>query len=130
MRTKANYSVAFSDFQRAFALYGTKDYFFNSTYAKISARSLAESTSINPKQCRKLKLRVAKARQSKWRPLLEGLERIKTTINAKFDRFNENYQCINQRTSKWTFVQHKKGSTKLLKATNRGFSFVTARKEQ
>ena len=28
----------------------------NNTHAKISASSLAESTSINPKQCRKLKL--------------------------------------------------------------------------
>ena len=122
-------------------------FFNNNTHTKISASSLAESTSINPKQCRKLKLsakrwnwvqkveiklidrKVAKARQTKWRPLSEGLERAKTAINAKFDRFNENQQCINQCTSNWTFVQHKRGSTKLLKATNRGFSFATARKE-
>ena len=51
--------------------------------------------------------KVAKARQTKWRPLSERLERTKTSINAKFDRFNENYQCINQCTSNWTFVQHK-----------------------
>ena len=31
-------------------------FFLNNTHAKISASSLAESTSINPKQCRKLKL--------------------------------------------------------------------------
>ena len=74
--------------------------------------------------------KVAKARQTKWRPLSECLERTKTAINAKFDRFNENYQCINQCTSNWTFVQHKRGSTKLLKATNRGFPFATARKEE
>ena len=73
--------------------------------------------------------KVAKVRQTKWRPLSQGLERTKTAINAEFDRFNENYQCINQCTSNWTFVQHKRGSTKLLKATNRGFSFATARKE-
>ena len=35
------------------------------------------------------------ARQTKWRPLSEGLERTKTSINAKLDRFNEHYQCIN-----------------------------------
>ena len=73
--------------------------------------------------------KVAKARQTKWRLLSEGLEITKTSINAKFDRFNENYQCINQCTSNWTFVQHKRGSTKLLKATNRGFSFATVKKE-
>ena len=68
-------------------------------------------------------------RQTKWRPLSEGLERTKTSINAKLDRFNENYQSINQCTSNWMFVQHKRGSTKLLKASNRGFSFATAHKE-
>ena len=73
--------------------------------------------------------KAAKVRQTKWRPLSEDLERAKTSINAKLDRLNENYQCINQYTSNWTFVQHKRGSTKLLKATNRGFSFATARKE-
>ena len=56
----------------------------------------------------------------------EGLKRTKTSINAKLDRFNENCQCINQYISNWT---NKRGSTKLLKATNRGFSFATARKE-
>ena len=67
--------------------------------------------------------KVAEARQIKWRPLSEGLER-KTSRNAKLDQFNENYQLIN-----CTFVQQKRGSTELLKATNRGFSFATARKE-
>ena len=67
--------------------------------------------------------KVAEAHQTKWRPLSEGLER-KTSSNAKLDQFNENYQLIN-----WTFVQQRRGSTKLMKATNRGFSFATARKE-
>ena len=72
----------------------------------------------------------AKARQTKSWPLSEGLERTKTSANAKLDRFNRNRQCINQCTSNWTFVQHKRGSSKLFnKATNRGFSFATARKE-
>ena len=39
--------------------------------------------------------KAAKARQTKLRPLSEGLERTKTSINAKLDRFKENYQCIN-----------------------------------
>ncbi len=51
------------------------------------------------------------------------------TIHEKFDRFNESYKYVNQSTSNWTFVQHKRGLTKLLKATNRGFSYATARKE-
>jgi len=52
------------------------------------------------------------------------------TIHEKFDRFNESYKYINQSTRNWTFVQHKRGFTKLLKATNRGFSYATARKEE
>ena len=39
-------------------------YSFNNTHAKISASSLAESTSINPKQCRKLKLSAKKMKLS------------------------------------------------------------------
>ena len=32
--------------------------------------------------------KAAKARQTKWRPLPEGLEITKTSINAKIDRFS------------------------------------------
>ena len=72
-------------------------------HAKISAYSLAESTSINPKQCRKLKLNslTGKSRKSnkrKWRPLSEGLER-DILIHPKFDQFNENNKYINQSTN-------------------------------
>ena len=78
----------------------------NNTHAKISASSLAESTSINPNRAESwnwvqkveinlIDTKAAKARQTKWRPLSKGLERTKTSINAKLDQFNENYQCIN-----------------------------------
>ena len=59
--------------------------------------------------------------KTKWQLLREGLEEAKTSINAKLYRFNENYKCRNQSYSNWTFVQHKSGFTKLLKATNRGY---------
>ncbi len=52
------------------------------------------------------------------------------TIHEKFDRFNESEKYLNQSTRNWTFVQHKRGSTKLLKPTNCGFSYATARKEE
>ena len=60
--------------------------------------------------------------KTKWGPLSEGLERAKNIlIHAKFEQFNENNKCINQSTSNWTFMQHKRGFTKLLKGTNRRF---------
>ena len=85
-------------------------------------------------ECRKLKLSWLtgkprkRAKQNGGRCRRVWREQI-LQFNAKLDRFNENYQCINWYTSNWTFVQHKRGSTKLLKATNRGFSFATARKD-
>ena len=44
-------------------------------------------------------------------------------IQAKFSRINGNNKYISQSTRNWKFGQHKSGLTKLLKATNRGFSF-------
>ncbi len=64
------------------------------------------------------------------RSVWESKKSAKTTIREKFDRFNEIYKYINQSTRNWTFVQHKRGFTKLLKATNRGFSYATPRKEE
>ncbi len=126
--------------------------FFNNIHTNISACSVAESTSINPKQCRKLKLsakswnwvqkveiklidrKVGKRAKTKWRPMLECLREQKSsnniTIHETFDQFNERYKYINQSTRNWTYVQHKRGFTKLLKATNRGFTYATARKEE
>ncbi len=52
------------------------------------------------------------------------------TIHEMLDRFNESYKYINQSTRNWTFVQHKRGFTKVRKAANRGFSYATARKEE
>ena len=47
-------------------------------------------------------------------------------IQAKFSRINGNNKYISQRTRNWKkFGQHKSGLTKLLKATNRGFSYAT-----
>ena len=45
--------------------------------------------------------------ETKWRPLWEGLERTKTLIHVKFDRYKENNKDINQSTITWTFGQHK-----------------------
>ena len=50
-------------------------------------------------------------------------------IHAKFDRFNENNNYLNQSTRNWTFFQHRRGFTKLLKATNRGFAYAKVRNE-
>ena len=52
-------------------------------------------------------------------------------IQAKFSRINENnkYIHVSQGTRNWKFGQHKSGLTKLLKATNRGFSYATVRNE-
>ena len=50
-------------------------------------------------------------------------------IQAKISQINENNKYIGQSTMNWTFGQHKCGLTKLLKATNRGFSYATARNE-
>ena len=47
-------------------------------------------------------------------------------IQAKFSRINRNNKYISQSTRNWKFGQHK---TKLLKATNRGFSYATVRNE-
>ena len=44
--------------------------------------------------------------ETKWRPLWEGLERTKTLIHVKFDRYKENNKDINQSTITWTFRQH------------------------
>ena len=51
-------------------------------------------------------------------------------IHVKFDRYRENNKDINQSTITWTFGQHKWGLAKLLKATNRGFSYATVRNEE
>ncbi len=76
--------------------------------------------------------KVGKRAKTKWRPMSEFLRVQKSskniTIYEKFDRFNESYKYTNQSTRNWTFVQHKRGFKKLLKATNRGF--LTARKEE
>ena len=48
-------------------------------------------------------------------------------IQAKFSRINGNNKYISQSTRK--FGQHKSGLTKLLKATNRGFSYAAVRNE-
>ena len=50
-------------------------------------------------------------------------------IQAKFRRINGNNKYISQSTRNWKFGQHKSGLTKLLKATNRGFSYATVRNE-
>ena len=50
-------------------------------------------------------------------------------IQEKFSRINENNKYISQSTRNWKFGQHKSGLTKLLKATNRGFSYATVRNE-
>ena len=50
-------------------------------------------------------------------------------IQAKFSRINGNNKYISQSTRNWKFEQHKSGLTKLLKATNRGFSYATVRNE-
>ena len=42
---------------------------------------------------------------------------------------NGNNKYISQSTRNWKFGQHKSGLTKLLKATNRGFSYATVRNE-
>ena len=53
-----------------------------------------------------------KARQqTKWRPQFKVLERVKSSIHSKLDRFNEKFKFVNQSTSNWTFVQHKIGIT-------------------
>ena len=46
-------------------------------------------------------------------------------IRAKFSQINENNKPISQSTRNWKFGQHKRGLTKLLKATNRGVSYAT-----
>ena len=51
-------------------------------------------------------------------------------IHVKFDRYKENNKDINQSIITWTFGQHKQGLAKLLKATNRGFSYATVRNEE
>ena len=48
---------------------------------------------------------------------------------TKFSRINENNKYISQSTRNWKFEQHKIGLTKLLKATDRGFSYATVRNE-
>ena len=48
-------------------------------------------------------------------------------IQAMFSRINGNNKYITQSTRKWKFWQHKSGLTKLLKATNRGFSYAIVR---
>ncbi len=90
-------------------------------------------------ECRKLKLnwligKNLKARQNKMAADVGVFERAKIeqkhNDSWKFYQFNESYKYINQSTRNWTFVQHKRDFTKLLKATNRGFSYGTARKEE
>ncbi len=77
---------------------------------------------------------IGKRAKTKWRPMSECLREQNSskdiTIHEKFDLFNESYKYINQSTRNLTFVQDKRGFTKLLKATNRGFSYTTARKEK
>ena len=51
-------------------------------------------------------------------------------IYVKFDRHKENNKDANQSTNTWTFGQHKSGLAKLLKATNREFSYATVRYEE
>ena len=71
----------------------------------------------------------AETRQNKMAAAVGGFRESKNlSIHAKLDRFNEN-KNINQNTSNWTFVQHRRSFTKLLKATNLGFSYATSRKE-
>ena len=53
----------------------------------------------------------------------------KHLIHAKVCRINENNKYINESTSKWTFGQHKRGFTKLLKAYKREFPHATVRNE-
>ncbi len=76
--------------------------------------------------------KVGKRAKTKWRPLSECLRQQKSskniTIHEKFDRFNKGYKYINQSTGR-LYSTCKRGFTKLLKATKRGFSFATARKE-
>lgn len=49
-------------------------------------------------------------------------------IQPKFSRIHENNKDMSQSTSKWTFALHKlRGLTKLLKDTNRGYSYATVR---
>ena len=50
-------------------------------------------------------------------------------IQTKFSRINGNKKYISQSTRNWKFGQHKSGLTKLLKATNRGFSYATVLNE-
>ena len=50
-------------------------------------------------------------------------------IQATFSRINENNKYISQSTRNWKIGQHKSGLTKLLKPTNRGFSYATVRNE-
>ena len=48
---------------------------------------------------------------------------------STFSRIDGNNKYISQSTRNWKFGQHKIGLTKPLKATNRGFSYATARNE-
>ena len=71
-----------------------------------------------------------KHNKTKWRPLSQGLNRTKTyLIPAKFCGINENNKYVNQSTSNLTFGQHRRGSTKLLKAYNRVFPYATVHYE-
>ena len=75
--------------------------------------------------------RVAKEQQNKMAAAVGGFGESKDIlIYAQLEKFNENDKYIlNQSTRNWTFGQHKRGLTKLLKATNRGFSYATVHKE-
>ena len=54
---------------------------------------------------------------------------ILTYFKVKFSRINGSNKYIGQSTRNWKFGQRKSGLTKLLKATNRGFSYAKVRNE-
>ena len=70
-----------------------------------------------------------KQKQNGGRCLKVWREQKHILIQAKFSRISENNKYISQSTRNWKFGQHKSGLTKLLKATNRGFSYATVRNE-